>query len=186
MHDSRREFLEKGTTGLALTWGGLRLFAGPPGNGGGPAGVLPPQEFIYGSHAYRPPNPPSEIRREVLRTFSKQYHFNLMRAFPTWDYYHRAPDQYNFDEIEELMKYCDEFGLKVMMGIVIETAPYWLEQAHPETRFVDAKGEPRRLQGHSSHITGGFPSLCLAWQPVQEAARDFIRELARVASHPSM
>ena len=32
------------------------------------------------------------------------------------------------------------------MGAVIEEAPYWLEAAHPESRFVDALGAPQRLQ----------------------------------------
>ncbi len=73
------------------------------------------------------------------------------------------------------------------MGVVIETAPYWLELAHPEARWVDSTGHAVRLRGNSSHITGGFPGLCLDWEPVQEAARHFIRELARVvAPHPSM
>jgi len=123
----------------------------------------------------------------MLRTIAQHYHFNIIRVYPTWDYYHRAPGKFVFDEIEEVMKYCDEFGLKVLMGIVMETAPYWLEQAHPEARFVDAKGQPQRLEGSSAQITGGWPGLCLDWEPVREAASRFIRELAKlVASHPSM
>ena len=123
----------------------------------------------------------------MLRTIAQHYHFNIIRVYPTWDYYNRAPDKFVFDEIEEVMKYCDEFGLKVLMGIVMETAPYWLEQAHPEARFVDAKGQPQRLEGSSAQITGGWPGLCLDWEPVREAASRFIRELAKVvASHPSM
>jgi len=123
----------------------------------------------------------------MLRTISQHYHFNIVRVYPTWDYYHRAPDKFVFDEIEEVMKYCDEFGLKVLMGIVMETAPYWLEQAHPEARFVDAKGQAQRLEGSSAQITGGWPGLCLDWEPVREAASRFIRELAKVvAPHPSM
>ena len=113
----------------------------------------------------------------MLRTMSQEHHFNLMRAFPTWDYYQRGPNDYNFEEIEELMQYCDEFEIKVLMGVVLETAPYWLEQAHPETRWVDSTGHAVHLRGNSSHITGGFPGLCLDWEPVQVAARAYIREL---------
>jgi beta-galactosidase GanA len=123
----------------------------------------------------------------MLRTIAQHYHFNIIRVYPTWDYYHRAPDKFVFDEIEEVMKYCDEFGLKVLMGIVMETAPYWLEQAHPEARFVDAKGQAQRLEGSSAQITGGWPGLCLDWEPVRQAASRFIQELAKVvAPHPSM
>ena len=148
---------------------------------------VPAHDFICGSLLYRPPNPPRAERREILRTMSQEHHFNLMRAFPTWDYYQRGPNDYNFEEIEELMQYCDEFKIKVLMGVAIETAPYWLEVAHPETRWVDSTGRPTHLRGNSSHITGGFPGLCLDWEVVQEAARGFIRELVVVVSkHPSM
>ena len=85
------------------------------------------------------------------------------------------------------MKYCDEFGLRVLMGIVYETAPYWLEQAHPEARYVDARGRPIRLQGSQAQITGGWPGLCLDWEPVRQAAARFVRELVKVlAPHSSL
>ena len=192
MPASRRTFLK--TTGVAtlqLAWGGLRLFAGPPNSAAQqqPTSIPAAQqsEFIYGAHVYRPPNPPRAMRREVLRTIAEDHHFNIVRCFPTWDYYNIAPGQYDFSEVEEIMGWCDEFGLKVMMGVVLETAPAWLEQAHPETRYVDAKGQPDSLITKQSHITGGWPGLCLDWQPVQQAARQFVAELVKVVSpHKSM
>ena len=180
MDESRRRFLQRSGAGLTLAWGGLNLFAGA-------SGPASPSQFIYGAHVYRPPNPPRAMRREVLRTIAQEHQFNLIRCYPTWDYYHLGPDQFNFEEIEEVMKYCDEFGLKVMMGLVLETAPYWLEQAHPETRFVDAKGRPRELETKQAQITGGWPGLCLDWPVVQETAHHYVRELVKVViGHPSM
>jgi beta-galactosidase len=142
--------------------------------------------FIYGTQFYRPPNPPRSQRRAMLRAIAQDYRFNLVRVYPTWDYYNPEPERFEFDEIEEVMNYCDEFGLRVLMGIVFETAPYWLEQAHPESRFVDAKGNPQRLQGSPAQITGGWPGLCLDWEPVRRAGAKFIQELVKVvAPHPS-
>ncbi len=187
MKTSRRTFLQSTAPALALTWGGLKLYASHSDEAAGNIRPVPQHEFICGSLLYRPPNPPRAERREVLRTMSQEHHFNLMRAFPTWDYYQRGPNDYNFEEIEELMQYCDELQIKVLMGVVLETAPYWLEVAHPETRWVDSTGQAVHLRGNSSHITGGFPGLCLDWEPVQVAARAYIRELVGVVSkHPSM
>jgi beta-galactosidase GanA len=187
MKTSRRTFLQSTAPAFALTWGGLKLYAGHSDDTAVATRPVPAHDFICGSLVYRPPNPPRAERREVLRTMSQDHHFNLMRAFPTWDYYQRGPNDYNFAEIEELMHYCDELGLKVLMGVAIETAPYWLEQAHPETRWVDSTGQAVHLRGNSSHITGGFPGLCLDWEPVQVAARAYIHELVGVVSkHPSM
>ena len=189
MSRSRRGFLKSAAAGLNLSWAGLRIVAGGEVRHAAQASPAPRSgtQFICGTQFYRPSNPPRAQRREMLRTIAQHYRFNLIRVYPMWDYYHRAPDRFVFDEIEEVMKYADEFDLKVLMGIVMETAPYWLEQAHPETRYVDAKGQPQRLQGSPAQMTGGWPGLCEDWPPVREAARRFIHELVKVvAPHRSM
>jgi len=188
MRSSRREFFNSAAGAVSAWWGGLRVFAGPGGRpfGSGQAGPAS-QGFIYGTAFYRPPNPPASARREMLKAIARQYQFNIIRVYPAWAYYNPAPDRFVFDDLEEVMNYCDEFGLRVLMGAVIEEAPYWLERAHPETRFVDAKGSFQRLSDSGNNVSGGWPGLCLDWEPVQEAAARFIRELAKmVASHASM
>ena len=187
---SRRNFLRGAGGAVSLSWGGLRIFAGPANAADQAASAtLSPssQPFIYGTAFYRPPNPPASMRREMLKAIAQKYQFNIVRIYPAWVYYHPAPDRFVFDDLEEVMKYCDEFGLRVLMGIVTEEAPYWLERAHPETRYVDAKGNPQRLSDSSNNVSGGWPGLCLDWEPVQQAARRFIGELIKVvAPHPSM
>jgi beta-galactosidase len=186
---SRRSFLKRASAGMGLAWGGVRIFSesAAPLTHTSNSVLPPPSEFLYGTQFYRPPNPPRSERRELLRTIAKEYHFNIIRVYPTWDYYHRGPDLFVFDEIHEVMDYCDEFGLKVLMGVVLETAPYWLEKAHPETRYVDAWGHPRRLRGNSAQPTGGWPGLCLDWAVVRDAASQFIQHLVKtVAPHRSM
>jgi len=187
---SRRNFLRGAGGAVSLSWGGLRIFAGPPSAADevtSPTSSPSSQPFIYGATLYRPPNPPASMRREMLKAIAQKYQFNIVRIYPPWVYYHPAPDRFVFDDLEEVMKYCDEFGLRVLMGIVTEEAPYWLEGAHPETRYVDAKGNPQRLSDSSNNVSGGWPGLCLDWEPVQQAARRFIGELIKVvAPHPSM
>ncbi len=181
---SRRTFLQTGTA-LGWTWGGMRLFAGPP-----PQGSPPPagsNEFLYGSAFYRPPNPPREMRRQMLNEIANEHKFNIIRIYPGWDYYNPAADRFVFDDVDEVMRYCDELGLRVLLGVVLESAPWWLEQAHPECRYVDAAGESHRLQGSANNMTGGWPGLCWDWPPVREAAARYIRELAKFgSSHRSL
>lgn len=174
----RRTFLKMGAT-LNWTWGGMRLLAGPAPQTGQP---LKADEFAYGSAFYRPPNPPREMRRDMLRAIAQEYKFNIIRIYPGWDYYNPGPDKFVFDDVAEVMGYCDEFGVQVLLGAVLESAPWWLEQAHPECRYVDAKGQPRHLAGSSNNMTGGWPGLCWDWAPVREAAGRYMRELARFAS----
>jgi beta-galactosidase GanA len=185
-HVSRRKFLHDTAGAISLTWGGLKILAGPPGAAAEAYSPLS-QPFIYGTAFYRPPNPPASERREMLRDIAQQYRFNIIRIYPAWSYYNPAPGKYVFDDVDEVMKYCDEFGIRVLMGIVMEEAPYWLERLHPEKRYVDAKGNPQHLQDSANNVSGGWPGLCWDWEPVQKAAADFIHEFTKMASsHPSM
>jgi len=127
------------------------------------------------------------MRREMLKAIAHEYKFNIIRIYCSWVYLNPEKGRFDFSEVEEVMRYCDEFGLKVLMGAVIEEAPYWLEAAHPEARYVNALDQPERLEGYSINMSGGWPGLCLDWEPVREAAGTFIREMAKmVATHPSM
>ncbi len=188
---TRRNFLLSTTGSWIASWGGLKIFAGPqplpaPDSDASP-GAQGADQFIYGSAFFRPPNPPPEERREMLRAIARDYHFNIIRIYLAWVYCNPKPDQFDFSELEEVMRYCDEFGLRVLMGVIIEEAPYWLEQVHPETRFVDAKGGAQRLADSGNNVSGGWPGLCLDWQPVRDAATRFIQEMVKVvAPHPSM
>jgi beta-galactosidase len=188
---SRRVFIRTATGLIVANWGGLNILAGPESalaqssHGSRPTPV--PPEFIYGTEFFRPPNPPRALRHEMLKAIANEYKFNIIRIYCSWVYLNPKQGVFDFTEIDEVLNDCDQLGLKVLMGAVIEEAPYWLEAAHPESRFVDALGAPQRLQTASINMSGGWPSLCMDWAPVRDAAEIFLRELAKVVSkHPSM
>ena len=188
---SRRTFLQSATSVIALNWGGLRILAGSPEalaqEAAGPRPIPQPENFIYGAEFFRPPNPPRPLRHSMLESIANEYKFNIIRIYCSWVYLNPEPGRFDFSEIEEVLSDCDRLGLKVLMGAVIEEAPYWLEAAHPESRFVDALGVPQRLQTASINMSGGWPSLCMDWEPVRQAAETFLQELAKVVSkHSSM
>jgi beta-galactosidase GanA len=187
---SRRTFIQTATGMIVANWGGLQILAGPTAlaqSSEVPRPTPVPQEFIYGTEFFRPPNPPRALRHEMLKAIANEYKFNIIRIYCSWVYLNPEPDKFDFTEIEEVLNDCDQLGLKVLMGAVIEEAPYWLEAAHPESRFVDALGAPQRLQTASINMSGGWPSLCMDWTPVRDAAETFLRELAKVVSnHSSM
>lgn len=145
------------------------------------------RSFVYGAQFFRVPNPPRHMRRPMLEEIAQKHEFNVVRIYPTWDYFNPAPDIFDFEEIDEIMADCDELGLRVLLGIVIETAPYWLERQSPDARYVDARGRPHLLAGSPAQISGGWPGLCLDAQPVREAATKFITALAvNAKKHPSL
>jgi len=110
---SRRQFNRTAAGGVSLAWSGMRITAGS-GSGMGPAGLsaansnpVPADQFLYGSQFYRPPNLPRAMRHDMLRTIAEEYKFNLIRIWPNWDYVNPEPDKWIFDEVEEVMSYCD-------------------------------------------------------------------------------
>jgi beta-galactosidase len=187
---SRRQFLRTAAGGIAASWGSLQIFTGPIGFAAPSASErkkLAQKFFVYGAHFYRPPDPPASERRRMLKEIAEKYQFNTIRIWTPWAYQNPAPNRFEFGELEELMGYCDKFGLKVLMGAMIEDAPYWLEEAHPETRYINANNRAYRLGGAGNDVAAGRPGLCLDWQPVREAAAKYLREMARIVSaHPSM
>ena len=187
---TRREFIRTAAGGIAASWGGLRIFAGPQGLAQSPAEdqtKVHQKFFVYGSAFYRPPNPPASERRSMLKTIAQEYKFNTIRIYASWVYHNPEQDRFEFKELEDVMGYCDEFGIKVLMGVILEDAPWWLEAAHPETRYVNANDHAQRLEGSGNNVSGGWPGLCLDWQPVRDAASKYIREMAKVVSaHSSM
>ena len=122
----------------------------------------------------RPP-----MRRQMLKDIAQKYKFNIIRIYSSWVYHNREPDRFTFDELEEVLGYCDEFGLRVLMGVITRTLPIGSKQAHPETRYVDADDHAFRLGGSGNNVSGGWPGLCLDWEPVRQAAAKFIQEMAR-------
>lgn len=145
-------------------------------------------DFIYGTHFYHPQSGPRPDQfRAMIEAIVHKYQFKMIRIFLPWDYYNPKRGVFDFEVPQQLLSICDEVGVRVLMNVMLESAPYWLEQAHPETRLVNARGEALHLGGSAAHYSGGAPGLCFDWQVVQDAAASFVRELVKVSvSHPSL
>ena len=77
---SRRKFLGAATGSISLSWGGMRILASQaPVPSALTESPVPraTQPFIYGSAFYRPPNPPAEVRRSMLKDIAQKYQFNI-------------------------------------------------------------------------------------------------------------
>lgn len=143
--------------------------------------------FVYGTQFYRPPNPPREDRRKALEQIAYELKFNTIKIWVMWNWCNPEPDIYDFDEIEEIMTICDDLGLRVVVNTILETAPYWLDERHPEARYVNAGGEALELRGRSSDPNGGWPGLCHNHEQVNLAAEQFLRAVVRaVIPHSSL
>ena len=116
--------------------------------------------FYYGTQFYRAPSPPRDERRQHLERIVEEAGFNIIKIWPTWTWCNPEEGSYEFEELHEIMAACDELGLKVNVNPSLESAPYWLEQRYPDSRFVSALGEVMYLRGMQCNPTGGWPGLC--------------------------
>lgn len=135
--------------------------------------------FYYGAQYFRPPNPPREQHRFHLEKIKKELGFNIVKLFWQWNSSQRVRGVFDFSEYEEIMTICDELELNVLVNTVLEDAPYWLERAHPECRYVNAKGRADELSGNDDHPSGGHPGLCLDNPAVMQEAEKFLRALVQ-------
>src|SRR6266568_7407324 len=119
---SRRNFLRSATGTVSLSCGGIRILAGPTtAQSAEKESQIPrlTQPFVYGSAFFRPPNPPISMRREMLKAIAQEYKFNIIRIYCSWVYLNPEQGRFDFSEVEEIMRQCDELGLKMLMGAVI-------------------------------------------------------------------
>ena len=135
--------------------------------------------FIYGTHYWRPPSAASGRHRYHLERVKHEMGFDLIKFRMGWNWHHREPDRFTFDEVHEIFDICDEIGLQVMLELSLEQAPYWLEYEHPETRYVNANGRAIELGSQEATPGGGHPGLCLHHGVVMQHAERYTRQMVR-------
>src|SRR6476660_3032126 len=100
---SRREFVQTAAGGVAATWGGLRILAGPqsfaqPLESASPDEAAGQKFFVYGSEFFRPPNPPISMRREMLKAIAQEDKFNIIRIYCSWVYLNPENGRFRSEE----------------------------------------------------------------------------------------
>jgi beta-galactosidase len=134
--------------------------------------------FLYGAQYYRPPNPPEDQHAFHLNQIKNDLSFNIIKIFVEWSYIHTGPDEFDFTEQDKIFDLCDQLGLNVLIQTRLESAPYWLEKSHPESRYVSANGSEVELGPNGNTQCGGYPGLCFHHGSIQQEGRKFLREIA--------
>jgi beta-galactosidase GanA len=131
--------------------------------------------FHYGTNYWRPRTPRREEHRFHLTRIKRDLGFDVVVFRLLWNWHHREADRFLFDEVHELFDICDAVDLRAIITINLESAPYWLEQEHPDARYVNANGRAIELGSQEAHPTGGHPGLCFHHPAVREHAERFMR-----------
>ena len=64
-----------------------------------------------------------------------------------------------------------------MIQLNLKSAPYWLETAHPESRYVNANGHAVELGAQEATPSGGHPGLCFHHTVVKQVAEQYTHQV---------
>ncbi len=147
---------------------------------------MPDSSFPYGAQYYRTPNPPQEDWKRDLREMKAQG-MNTVRLWAMWSWIHTSEDTFDFTELDRLMELCREIGIRALVQVILENAPAWLVEQHPEARYAANDGQVIHPMGRPNTPGGGWPGLCLDNEPASTAAERFMAALAgRYAGHEAL
>ena len=102
-------------------------------------------KFLYGAHYHRPPNPPADQHEFHLNRINDELGFNVVKFRIQWNWTERTRGQLYLDEVHRMLDLCEKNGLNAICEINLESAPYWLEEEHPDTRYINTRGQAMEL-----------------------------------------
>ncbi len=111
-----------------------------------------------------------EVWRKDVRQI-KALGFNTLRAWIDWASGEPAAGEYDFETVDVLLELAEDDGLRLMLQIYMDSAPRWVGEKYPDSRFVSAGGEV--IEPESS------PGYCRDHPGVRAADAGFYGALAR-------
>lgn len=76
-----------------------------------------------------------------------------------------------------LVRIAGSSGLRVIINIIPEGAPYWLEKGNEDALYTTSTGSTVSFTGAENMPTAGWPGLCMDKPEVQHYVERFIRTL---------
>lgn len=142
--------------------------------------------FIYGAQYYRAPTPEREHWAEDLRRMAENG-FNVVKFWAQWRWTHRDPDQFYFDDLDELMDLAAQNGLSVTINVIFDVAPNWIYDTYPNCRMITSEGRIVEPTAQNCRQIGGYPGPCYNHDAARTAREMFLRKVVeRYGNHPAM
>jgi beta-galactosidase len=102
----------------------------------------------------------------------KDLGFNTVRCWVEWMNNEPVEGQYDFSTLETLVDLAGEVGLRVIVQVYIDSAPDWVGQKYPDSKFVASNGLPVESQAS--------PGFCFDHLEVRKKILSFFTEAAKV------
>jgi beta-galactosidase GanA len=103
--------------------------------------------------------------------------FNTVKTWVDWATAEPHPGEYNFADLDLLLRLAQEHGLRVIVQIYLDSAPDWVGQRYPDARFVDRSGAVIDSQA--------APGYCVDHHGVRAEIVKFLQALSAEANKSS-
>lgn len=140
----------------------------------------------FGAQYYRAPTPLPDAWESDLRHMAEQG-LNTVKIWACWRSNNPREGVYDWSDIDALMEYARQYGLKVILNLIFDAAPAWFFKKYPESVMITNGDGPLHPAATACRQMGGCPGPCLHHRPGIEARRDFIeRVVERYQDHPAL
>lgn len=126
---------------------------------------------------YRAPFP---NRRYWADDFSRVRDAGLhaVQLWALWGWIESTPNDYRYDDYDELIALADKKGLKVVLSTIAEIHPFWIHRLIPDSHLVNHLGQPVVSGPRTEVNVGVTPGGCFDNPLVAEKMRAFLADVA--------
>ena len=133
------------------------------------------KKMLYGTQYYRFPTPLKDEWEEDI-TNMENYSLDTFQIRINWRANEIKEDQYNFDDVDELVKLAKKHHKKIIIKFLLECAPQYIFDKYEGTR-IGPRGERIRGGYHGAFYGGWQP--CFTNPKIQERAVKFVQEVVK-------
>jgi len=130
--------------------------------------------FLYGAQYYRAPTPARENWDGDLANMRRKG-FNTVKFWVQWRWSERREGEYFWDDLDELMRLAARHGLHVILNLILDVMPEWVERDHSDAMMVDADGRRVGATAPCFRQLGGYPGPCYSHRELTGKRRRFAR-----------
>ena len=133
------------------------------------------KNMLYGTQYYRFPTPLKEEWEEDISNMEK-YSLDTFQIRINWRANEIKENQYNFDDVDELVKLAKKHNKKIIIKFLLECAPQYIFDKYEGTR-IGPRGEKIRGGYHGAFYGGWQP--CFTNPQIQKRAVKFVQEVVK-------
>lgn len=134
--------------------------------------------FVYGVQYYRAPTPHRDCWRRDLEKI-RELGFDTVKFWVQWRWSERREGEYYWEDLDELMRLAEDNHLRVVLNLILDVMPGWVERDYPESLMVDRFGRTVVTQTTLCRQLGGYPGPCYSHEAMTQKRLAFFQAAVR-------